>query len=195
MHMAPGTLGADGMASLDLCTVNIPTVLGLTLPSFLVSFLGSILTTCSSDCIIVLNVCCGLRAFLCLPTGKVVRKVHPLVNCGFNTHRVGHIGGVFQLALRSDYIVVLFKAIVYLLTSKRLVKLFAAAPRAVTTNSETLGVVDTNFLISTMSIAASNTVRNLKGNARSLMVSLFHCIIIVVPATCLLSRFVNPSNI
>lgn len=198
----PGTIGVKFGNVRDIngvyhgaCTVNVPTSLGLTLPSLVVSILGSVFTTFSRICILILNTCCGLRAFLCLATGKVIRKVHPILDCGFNTNRAGEIGRVCGISLLLVINMVTINALLYLIVPGGLVNLFDGDARTIRVNACTLHVVTVKFITSSIDITTDNTLRTLKGKITSLTVSLYECTIVVLPITFLLDGTFNTGNI
>ena len=84
VRVTPKALKASIETDKSLYTIGVPAILNLALPSFLISFLNSVLASYSDSYVVILGIYYKLQTFLYLPANGIIQGMRPLI--GLDQH-------------------------------------------------------------------------------------------------------------
>ena len=83
VHVTPKALKTSKETDLSLYAIGVPAILNLALPSFLISFLNSVLAAYSDSYVVILGIYYKLQTFLYLPANGIIQGMRPLIGYNF----------------------------------------------------------------------------------------------------------------
>ena len=75
----------------SLYTIGVPAILNLALPSFLISFLNSVLASYSDSYVVILGIYYKLQTFLYLPANGIIQGMRPLIGYNFGAREMKRV--------------------------------------------------------------------------------------------------------
>ena len=166
VRVTPKALKASKETDLSLYAIGVPAILNLALPSFLISFLNSVLAAYSDSYVVILGIYYKLQTFLYLPANGIIQGMRPLIGYNFGAREMKRVKKIFRLTLES-----------------------------ITAGSKALRIISAGFLVSAVSVTTSGAMEGLGKGTQSLVISLFRYVIVIMPVAWLLSRFLGPTGV
>lgn len=195
VHVTPKALKTSKETDLSLYAIGVPAILNLALPSFLISFLNSVLAAYSDSYVVILGIYYKLQTFLYLPANGIIQGMRPLIGYNFGAREMKRVKKIFRLTLESSCVIMLFGTVICLLASGQLMGLFTATPETIAAGSRALKSISAGFLISAVSVTTSGAMEGLGKGTQSLVISLFRYVVVIMPTAYLLSRFMGPDGV
>lgn len=195
VRVTPKALKASKETDLSLYAIGVPAILNLALPSFLISFLNSVLAAYSDSYVVILGIYYKLQTFLYLPANGIIQGMRPLIGYNFGAREMKRVKKIFRLTLESSCVIMLLGTIICLLASTQLMNLFTNTPETITAGSKALRIISAGFLVSAVSVTTSGAMEGLGKGTQSLVISLFRYVIVIMPVAWLLSRFLGPTGV
>ena len=195
VRVTPKALKASKETDLSLYAIGVPAILNLALPSFLISFLNSVLATYSDSYVVILGIYYKLQTFLYLPANGIIQGMRPLIGYNFGARELKRVKKIFRLTLESSCVIMLFGTVICLLASGQLMGLFTTTPETIAAGSKALKIISAGFLVSAVSVTTSGALEGLGKGTQSLVISLFRYVIVIMPTAYLLSRFMGPEGV
>ena len=195
VHVTPKALKTSKETDLSLYAIGVPAILNLALPSFLISFLNSVLAAYSDSYVVILGIYYKLQTFLYLPANGIIQGMRPLIGYNFGAREMKRVKKIFRLTLESSCVIMLFGTVICLLASGQLMGLFTTTPETIAAGSKALKIISAGFLVSAVSVTASGALEGLGKGAQSLVISLFRYVVVIMPTAYLLSRFMGPEGV
>ena len=195
VRVTPKALKASIETDKSLYTIGVPAILNLALPSFLISFLNSVLASYSDSYVVILGIYYKLQTFLYLPANGIIQGMRPLIGYNFGAREMKRVKKIFRLTLESSCVIMLFGTVICLLASGQLMGLFTTTPETIAAGSRALKIISAGFLVSAVSVTASGALEGLGKGAQSLVISLFRYVVVIMPTAYLLSRFMGPDGV
>ena len=195
VRVTPKALKASIETDKSLYTIGVPAILNLALPSFLISFLNSVLASYSDSYVVILGIYYKLQTFLYLPANGIIQGMRPLIGYNFGAREMKRVKKLFRLTLESSCVIMLFGTVICLLASGQLMGLFTTTPETIAAGSKALKIISAGFLVSAVSVTASGALEGLGKGAQSLVISLFRYVVVIMPTAYLLSRFMGPEGV
>ena len=192
VRVTPKALRASKETDLSLYAIGVPAILNLALPSFLISFLNSVLAAYSDSYVVILGIYYKLQTFLYLPANGIIQGMRPLIGYLFGAREMKKI---FRLTLESSCVIMLLGTVICLLASGQLMGLFTTTPETIAAGSKALKIISAGFLVSAISVTTSGAMEGLGKGTQSLVISLFRYAIVIMPTAYLLSRFMGPEGV
>ena len=183
------------ISNIILYAIGVPAILNLALPSFLISFLNSVLAAYSDSYVVILGIYYKLQTFLYLPANGIIQGMRPLIGYNFGAREMKRVKKIFRLTLESSCVIMLLGTIICLLASTQLMNLFTNTPETITAGSKALRIISAGFLVSAVSVTTSGAMEGLGKGTQSLVISLFRYVIVIMPVAWLLSRFLGPTGV
>lgn len=194
-RVTPKALKASKETDLSLYAIGVPAILNLALPSFLISFLNSVLAAYSDSYVVILGIYYKLQTFLYLPANGIIQGMRPLIGYNFGAREMKRVKKIFRLTLESSCVIMLLGTIICLLASTQLMSLFTTTPETIAAGSKALRIISAGFLVSAISVTTSGAMEGLGKGTQSLVISLFRYVIVIMPVAWLLSRFLGPTGV
>ena len=195
VRVTPKALKASIETDKSLYTIGVPAILNLALPSFLISFLNSVLASYSDSYVVILGIYYKLQTFLYLPANGIIQGMRPLIGYNFGAREMKRVKKIFRLTLESSCVIMLFGTVICLLASGQLMGLFTTTPETIAAGSRALKSISAGFLISAVSVTTSGAMEGLGKGTQSLVISLFRYVVVIMPTAYLLSRFMGPDGV
>ena len=195
VRVTPKAMKPSKTTDLSLYAIGIPAILNLALPSFLISFLNSVLAAYSDSYVVILGIYYKLQTFLYLPANGIIQGMRPLIGYNFGAHEMKRVKKIFRLTLESSCVIMFLGTVICLLASGQLMGLFTSSPETIAAGSKALRIICAGFLISSVSVTTSGAMEGLGKGAQSLVISLFRYVIVIMPAAYLMSRFMGPEGV
>ena len=195
VRVTPKALKASKETDLSLYAIGVPAILNLALPSFLISFLNSVLAAYSDSYVVILGIYYKLQTFLYLPANGIIQGMRPLIGYNFGAREMKRVKKIFRLTLESSCVIMLLGTIICLLASTQLMSLFTTTPETIAAGSKALRIISAGFLVSAISVTTSGAMEGLGKGTQSLVISLFRYVIVIMPVAWLLSRFLGPTGV
>lgn len=195
VRVTPKALKASKETDLSPYAIGVPAILNLALPSFLISFLNSVLAAYSDSYVVILGIYYKLQTFLYLPANGIIQGMRPLIGYNFGAREMKRVKKIFRLTLESSCVIMLLGTIICLLASTQLMNLFTNTPETITAGSKALRIISAGFLVSAVSVTTSGAMEGLGKGTQSLVISLFRYVIVIMPVAWLLSRFLGPTGV
>ena len=192
VRVTPKALKASIETDKSLYTIGVPAILNLALPSFLISFLNSVLASYS---VVILGIYYKLQTFLYLPANGIIQGMRPLIGYNFGAREMKRVKKLFRLTLESSCVIMLFGTVICLLASGQLMGLFTTTPETIAAGSKALKIISAGFLVSAVSVTTSGAMEGLGKGTQSLVISLFRYVVVIMPTAYLLSRFMGPDGV
>ena len=195
VRVTPKALKTSKETDLSLYAIGVPAILNLALPSFLISFLNSVLAAYSDSYVVILGIYYKLQTFLYLPANGIIQGMRPLIGYNFGAREMKRVKKIFRLTLESSCVIMLLGTIICLLASTQLMSLFTTTPETIAAGSKALRIISAGFLVSAVSVTTSGAMEGLGKGTQSLVISLFRYVIVIMPIAWLLSRFLSPTGV
>ena len=195
VRITPKALKASKETDLSLYAIGVPAILNLALPSFLISFLNSVLAAYSDSYVVILGIYYKLQTFLYLPANGIIQGMRPLIGYNFGAREMKRVKKIFRLTLEASSVIMCIGTIVCLLASWQLMGMFTTSPETIAAGSRALKIISAGFIVSSMSVTTSGAMEGLGKGTQSLVISLFRYVIIIMPVAWLLSRFIGPDGV
>lgn len=195
VRVTPKALRASKETDLSLYAIGVPAILNLALPSFLISFLNSVLAAYSDSYVVILGIYYKLQTFLYLPANGIIQGMRPLIGYNFGAREMKRVKKIFRLTLESSCVIMLLGTVICLLASGQLMGLFTTTPETIAAGSKALKIISAGFLVSAISVTTSGAMEGLGKGTQSLVISLFRYVIVIMPTAYLLSRFMGPKGV
>lgn len=91
VRVTPKTLKTSKVTDLSLYAIGVPAILNLALPSFLISFLNSVLAAYSDSYVVILGIYYKLQTFLYLPANGIIQGMRPLIGYNFGAREMKRV--------------------------------------------------------------------------------------------------------
>ena len=128
VRVTPKALKASKETDLSLYAIGVPAILNLALPSFLISFLNSVLAAYSDSYVVILGIYYKLQTFLYLPANGIIQGMRPLIGYNFGAREMKRVKKIFRLTLESSCVIMLLGTVICLLASGQLMGPFHQHP-------------------------------------------------------------------
>ena len=163
----------------------------MALPSVLTSALNAILTSFSGMYVVILGIYYKLQTFLYLPANGLIQGMRPIIGYNYGAGEKKRVHKIYNTSLILNSTIMIFGTIICLIFPDRLMSLFTANEATVKAGETALRIICLGFIISTISVTASGALEGLGMGIESLLISLFRYVVIIIPASFILSRFIG----
>ena len=110
VRVTPKALKTSKETDLSLYAIGVPAILNLALPSFLISFLNSVLAAYSDSYVVILGIYYKLQTFLYLPANGIIQGMRPLIGYNFGAREMKRVKKIFRLTLESSCVIMLSRS-------------------------------------------------------------------------------------
>ena len=192
VRVTPKALKTSKVTDLSLYAIGVPAILNLALPSFLISFLNSVLAAYSDSYVVILGIYYKLQTFLYLPANGIIQGMRPLVGFNYGAGEIKRVKKIYHLTLCMNGVIMLLGMIICFTASPYLIGMFTDNATTISVGSNALRIICCGFLISTVSITASGALEGLSKGGQSLIISLLRYILFIIPLAFVLCKAFGP---
>ena len=195
VRVTPKALKTSKVTDLSLYAIGVPAILNLALPSFLISFLNSVLAAYSDSYVVILGIYYKLQTFLYLPANGIIQGMRPLIGYNYGAGEQERVKKIFRAALMIVGIIMTAGTLLGELVPDFLMGLFTQTPSTVEIGRTALRIISPGFVMSTVSVIASGAFEGLGMGLKSLKISLMRYAVIIIPIAFVLSRIIGPTGV
>ncbi len=177
-----------GVLVKKLYAVGISASLTMALPSLLVSALNGILAGFSQSYVLVLGVYYKLQTFIYLTANGIIQGIRPLMGYNYGAGEKKRVKSIYRTALILTMSVMLVGTLCSWLAPKQLIGLFTVNVQTIEKGVLALRVISLGFVVSAVSVTSSGALEGLGMGRPSLLISLLRYVLVMIPASFLLSR-------
>ncbi len=175
--------------------VGVPATLNLAVPSVQISALNGILAAFSESYVLVLGVYYKLQTFLYLTANGIVQGIRPLVGYNYGAGEEERVRKIYRTALILAAIIMALGTLLCFGFPEQIFGLFTENPVTMQMGAEALRIISLGFLVSSVSIISCGALEGLGQGVESLVISLLRYLILLVPTSFLLSRFLGAPGV
>ena len=195
VRVTPKALRASKETDLSLYAIGVPAILNLALPSFLISFLNSVLAAYSDSYVVILGIYYKLQTFLYLPANGIIQGMRPLIGYNYGAGEHARVKQIFFDSLFLITGVMVIGTALCLAVPSSLIGLFTSNADTIRLGASALRIISIGFIISSISVTVSGALEGLGKGAPSLVISLMRYIFVIIPAALILTRFFDANGV
>lgn len=179
----------------SLYSTGIPAALNLALPSLLVSALNGILADFSETHVLVLGVYYKLQTFIYLTANGIIQGIRPLIGYNYGAGEYRRVKKICGTALAMNLAIMALGTILCWVMPDRLIGLFTDSTETIRIGVRALHRISLGFVVSAVSVTCLGALEGLGKGFPSLLLSLLRNVVFMIPAACLLVRFVGVDGV
>lgn len=188
-------LALDKKLDLRLYAIGVPAILNLALPSMLVSFLNRLLSLYSQSYVVVLGIYYKLQTFLYLPANGIIQGMRPLIGYNYGAGESKRVKKIYNTTLFMNCIIMFTGTIICFCASAQLIGIFTDNAETILLGKNAFQIISVGFIASAVSVTASGALEGLGKGIQSFVISLFRYIVIIIPASFIITRLTGPANV
>ena len=175
--------------------IGISATLNLALPSLLISILNGLLAGFSEKYVLVLGVYYKLQTFIYLTANGIIQGIRPLLGYNFGAGESMRVKKIFYTSLIMNVGIMAVGTALSWMMPETLIGLFTDQPETIKIGVLALHIISLGFIISAVSITCSGALEGLGKGAQSLIISLLRYVIVMIPASYGLSKFLGADGV
>ena len=195
VRVTPKALRASKETDLSLYAIGVPAILNLALPSFLISFLNSVLAAYSDSYVVILGIYYKLQTFLYLPASGIIQGMRPVIGYNYGAGERERVSRIFQVALALCACIMMIGTVLCLAFASPLMALFTENVRTVAIGAHALRIICVGFLVSAVSVTASGALEGLGKGTASLVISLCRYTVVILPIAVVLCKIMGANGV
>lgn len=149
----------------------------------------------SQSYVVILGIYYKLQTFLYLPANGIVQGMRPLIGYNFGAGEHGRVKKIYNMTLCMSGIIMLLGTVACLTSAGQLIGLFTDNPETILAGQTALRIISAGFIVSAVSVTSSGALEGLGKGTRSLIISLFRYLFIIIPAAAFLCRAMGPVGV
>ena len=169
-------------------SIGVPAALNIALPSLLIAALNVLLASFSETYILVLGIYYKLQTFLYLPTNGIVQGMRPVIGYNYGAGERARVRRIYWVALAMSGVIMAAGTLICLLVPGTLMGLFTSSEATIAAGETALRLISIGFIVSSVSVISAGALEGLGKGTQSLVVSLCRFVVIIIPASFLLSH-------
>ena len=169
-------------------SIGVPAALNMALPSLLIAALNVLLASFSETYILVLGIYYKLQTFLYLPANGIVQGMRPVIGYNYGAGERARVRRIYRVALAMSGVIMAAGTLICLLVPGTLMGLFTASEKTIAAGETALRLISIGFIVSSVSVISAGALEGLGKGTQSLVISLCRFVVIIIPASFLLSH-------
>lgn len=169
-------------------SVGVPAALNIALPSLLIAALNVLLASFSETYILVLGIYYKLQTFLYLPANGIVQGMRPVIGYNYGAGERERVRRIYRVALAMSGVIMAAGTLICLLVPGTLMRLFTSSEATIAAGETALRLISIGFIVSSVSVISAGALEGLGKGTQSLVISLCRFVVIIIPASFLLSH-------
>ena len=189
VRVTPKALKTSKVTDLSLYAIGVPAILNLALPSFLISFLNSVLAAYSDSYVVILGIYYKLQTFLYLPANGIIQGMRPLIGYNFGARQYSRVTEVTKLTMKWAIGVATTGFLLCQLFPSVIVRMFTTDPELIEAAVYGLHIVFAVFPIVGFQMVATNFFLSIGMSKKAIFLSLTRQMLFLVPCLLILPRW------
>ena len=169
-------------------SIGVPAALNIALPSLLIAALNVLLASFSETYILVLGIYYKLQTFLYLPANGIVQGMRPVIGYNYGAGERERVRLIYRVALAMSGVIMVAGTLICLLVPGTLMGLFTSSEATIAAGETALRLISIGFIVSSVSVISAGALEGLGKGTQSLVISLCRFVVIIIPASFLLSH-------
>ena len=169
-------------------SIGVPAALNMALPSLLIAALNVLLASFSETYILVLGIYYKLQTFLYLPANGIVQGMRPAIGYNYGAGERARVRRIYRVALAMSGVIMAAGTLICLLVPGTLMGLFTSSEATIAAGETALRLISIGFIVSSVSVISAGALEGLGKGTQSLVISLCRFVVIIIPASFLLSH-------
>ena len=191
----PKYLHLDWRLIRQIYSVGIPSSLMMTMPSVLVGGLNGILAAFSDTYVAVLGIYFKLQSFVYMPGNGVIQGMRPMISYSYGAKQYDRLKETIKVSVLVSGVIMILGTMLFVLLPRPILELFKAGDEMMTMGETALRIIGTGFIFSAVSTVFAGVFEALGRGAESLVVSLLRQLVIIVPVSLVLVRFLGVTGV
>lgn len=176
-------------------SVGLPATMNLSLPSIMITLLNGILAVFSDMYVLVLGIYYKLQTFIYLTVNGIVQGIRPLIGYNYGAEEHERVKNIFFTSLLLAVSIMFIGTCICWLFANDLMHLFTQNTETIRAGSSALHIISSGFVISSISVIVCGVLEGLGKGKPSLVISALRYIIVIIPVSYVLSRFLGASGV
>lgn len=185
----------DGKVVKRMYAIGVPATLNMGLTSVQVAALNGILAGFSQQFVLVLGVYYKLQTFIYLTASGIVQGIRPLISYNYGAGEKKRVKEIYRTSLRLAVVVMVAGTLLSWIIPEQLIGLFTENAETVAIGTEALRIISIGFIISAVSVISSGALEGLGLGTSSLCIALGRYVVVIVPMSFVLSRFLGAQGV
>jgi len=181
--------------AMKLYSVGLSATLSLALPSLLISVLNGILAAFSETYVLVLGAYYKLQTFIYLTANGIIQGIRPLMGYNYGAGEKERVRKIFTTTLALTMGVMCIGTVLSWLIPAQLIGLFTSNPQTIQMGVTALHIISLGFIVSAVSVTCSGALEGLGKGTPALTISLLRYVVLIMPASFLLSRLFGANGV
>lgn len=186
---------ADKAIVRQLYIVAVPSTIMMSLPSVLIGILNGILATISQAGVAVLGIYFKLQSFVYMPGNGVIQGMRPMISYSYGAKQYDRLKETIRVSVLASGVIMTLGTILFVLFPQPILGLFHANGDMLTMGVSALRIIGIGFMFSAVSTVFAGVFEALGKGVESLMVSLMRQLVILVPVSLVLVRFLGVTGV
>lgn len=179
----------------QLYVVAIPSTIMMSLPSVLIGILNGILAAISQVGVAVLGIYFKLQSFVYMPGNGVIQGMRPMISYSYGAKQYDRLKETIKVSVLVSGVIMILGTMLFVLLPRPILELFKAGDEMMTMGETALRVIGTGFIFSAVSTVFAGVFEALGRGVESLVVSLLRQLVIIVPVSLMLVRFLGVTGV
>lgn len=178
-------------AIVDIFRVGFPAIVMQSIASILVVGLNKIFGAYSEDAIFVVGTYAKLQSFVFMPVYGLMQGMMPIMGYNYGAKNKNRLTSCFGIGTLFAFCIMTLGTIIFMLFPELLLDIFKATAPAKAIGIPALRIISICFPIAAAGIAVSTFFQSIGKGVISLIVSILRQLIIILPATYLLAKYIG----
>ena len=178
-----------------LYVVAIPSTIMMSLPSVLIGILNGILAAISQVGVAVLGIYFKLQSFVYMPGNGVIQGMRPMISYSYGAKQYDRLKETIKVSVLVSGVIMILGTMLFVLLPRPILEVFKAGDEMMTMGETALRIIGTGFIFSAVSTVFAGVFVALGRGVESLVVSLLRQLVIIVPVSLVLVRFLGVTGV
>lgn len=195
IHICFRKFRPDGLMTKQLYAVAIPSALMMSMPSILIGALNGILGAISQTSVAVLGIYFKLQTFVYMPATGVIQGMRPIISYNYGAGRTERLKGTIKVSLGVIAVIMALGTALFILFPSQILKMFSASKEMESMGVLALRIIGTGFVVSSFGQVFAGVFESMRKGMYSLLVSLLRQLVIIIPLSLVLVRFLGVTGV
>jgi Na+-driven multidrug efflux pump len=172
----------------DIYAVGVPSIVMMSIGSFMISGLNAILIAYSEAAVAVLGIYFRINSFLFMPVFGLNQGSLPVMGYNFGAKNKKRLMDAYKTAVAIAMCIMAVGTVVFWIFTRQLMHLFSATPEMMEIGVPALRTISISFIFAAFSIVTVGMFQALAHGVFSMFISLSRQLLLILPLTWLLLR-------
>jgi putative MATE family efflux protein len=170
----------------DIFAVGAPTIVMMSIQSFLITGLNAILISYSTTAVAVLGIYYRIQTFVVMPVIGMNQGALPLMGYNFGAKKKARLLEVYHKAIKVAFIIMLIGVALFWVFPREIMSMFAAGPEMMDMGVHALRAISVSFFFAPFVIITIGLFQALAHGAYAMIISIIRQLGMILPAAYIL---------